>query len=76
MQGVFFVICQTDLDNFFYAIPPQLHRYPDKEIVDDLEFNGILILRTNVYDGACPTVDRVGRETNAVGGCSSYMLEW
>ena len=39
-------------------------------------FEGIRVLRTDYYDDDCPTEDRVGRDNDNPGGCSSYILEW
>lgn len=49
---------------------------PDPEIVEYLESEGIQILRTNLHDDGCPIQDRIGRDNNNPGGCSSYILEW
>lgn len=49
---------------------------PDKEVIDHLEFTAIRVLRTDYYDGNCPIADRVGRESDNPGGCSSYIMEW
>ncbi len=50
---------------------------PDEEVVESLKFEGIHVLRTDNYDNqTCPVEEKIGRNDDRAGGCSSFMLEW
>ena len=48
--------------------------FPDPGVADLLDDYGLLTLRTDENDGACPEADHIGMNDTRPGGCDNYVL--